>query len=148
MYDQILERNPLWFRFPILKPSFGHTLVCRYESLKNLLANQFHHNLFACTYSIPYVSTNQLQRPNFFLIVHSIKDVLFITFRLSVYCLAFWNVNDIRYPIWDISSGFIMLFLFVRFFYYFWYVDIGTLENCFLLGISWQNVFFKFPLIF
>ena len=39
-----------WFRFLILKPSFGHTLVCRHESLENLLANQFYHNLFACMY--------------------------------------------------------------------------------------------------
>ena len=123
-----------WFRFPILKPSFGHTLVCRrHESLENLVANHIH-ILFSMFQQIC------LKDP-IFLIAHSIEGVLFAISRLSVYCTAFWNVNDIRFPI-DTSSGLIMLFLSVRFFYYYWYVDIGTLENCYLLGMSWQNVFF------
>ena len=122
-----------WFRFPIPKPSFGHTLVCRHESLENLVANHIHILFSIC-----------LKDPIFFN-CPLYQGLLFAISRLSVYCTAFWNVNDIRFPISDISSGLIMMFLSVRFFYYFWYVDIGTLENCYLLGISWQNVFFKIP---
>ena len=73
-------------------------------------------------------------KPQSFLIAPSIEGAIFLQ-QLSIYIGAMWLADN----------KLIQLYLFIRFAYFFWSVDLATHGLCKIQGMSWQNVFFLTP---